>query len=72
MRNTVAKNLDGPQFTSLNNIQNLNFLEGLSPQDLLDQINQIIVPIKIHAIYSYGQRHVAWIQGNFKKKLKEN
>jgi len=65
----MAKDLGQPEFTNLSNVQNLNFLEGMSPKELLDQIMQIRnTPLKIHAIYWDGKRHIAWIQGNFKKK----
>ncbi len=49
-------------FENLNNYsQNLTFLEGLSAQELLDQIKQIKLPVQILSIYAVGSKHVAWI-----------
>ena len=49
-------------FENLNNYsQNLNFLEGNSAQELLDQIKQFKLPVQILSIYAVGSKHFAWI-----------
>ena len=49
-------------FENLNNVgQNLDFLEGQSAKELLDQIKQIKLPIQIISMYAVGSRHFAWI-----------
>lgn len=67
----TAKSETSLQFDSLNAVGNLEFLEGRSPDELLGQIKSIRREIKIVAMYFYGNKHIAWIQGNFKKKIKE-
>jgi hypothetical protein len=57
-------------FDSLNTMKNINFLEAQSPEELMAQIVQIKMPIRILSIYYHGTRHIAWVQGNFKKKIK--
>jgi hypothetical protein len=52
--------------------QNLNFLEGNSAQELLDQIKQIKLPIQIMSMYAVGSRHFVWFisTANIKKITK--
>lgn len=56
-------------FDNLNDLGNtLEFLEGQSAQELLNQIKSITLPTKIIAMYSVGSRHFAWIQTTAKIK----
>lgn len=50
-------------FDSLNSSgENLEFLVGNSPQELLEMIRQIRLPLNIVSIYAIGSKHIAWFQ----------
>jgi len=59
---------------NLSSYPNLNFLEGKSPQDLKEQLDQIRLPYKIISIYMAGSRHIAWVSltKQIKKIKQEN
>lgn len=60
-------------FENLNYVgQALQFIEGRSPQELLDRLKSITLPVTIISIYAYGNRHIAWIttQAKIIKKKK--
>lgn len=48
-------------FENLNKYQNLNFLTGDSPEDLLRQIQSIRLPTQVLQIYGMNGKHYAWI-----------
>ena len=56
-------------FENLNNEgRNLMFLVGLDANELLGQIKDITLPVRIISIYAVGSRHYAWIQTTAKVK----
>lgn len=59
-------------FENLSGLKNIDFLIGITPQELLDQINTIRLPCRIISIYAVGSRHIAWVQCTSKlKKVKK-
>ena len=60
----------GLEFENLNPLNNLEYLEAGSAAELLGLIKQIRLPIRIISIYHTGPKHIAWIQGHFKKSTK--
>ncbi len=60
-------------FNSINQSgQSLEYLEGLSLEELKKSIQSIQYDCRIVAIYPFGQRHVAWILTSAKiKKVKK-
>jgi hypothetical protein len=47
-------------FENLNNLQKVQFLSALSPDDLQAQIKSIRYPMALLSIYFANGRHVAW------------
>lgn len=48
------------EFENLNPYRKLEYLEGLSAEDLKKQLSQIKTPINILYIYAAGNRHFCW------------
>lgn len=62
------------EFDSLNPYDNLMFIVGRDPSDLVAQLKAIRTPIKIHFIVPQGSNHVAYFTGDVKaiKKVTTN
>ena len=59
------------EFTNLNGFSNLTYLEASTPSELEKMIKSIRVPLGLITIYFDGTKHIAWVRGNFKKKIKK-
>ena len=58
----------GLDFDSLNPYQNLEYVSGQTPDELLAMIKQFKTPIKIISIHSHRNRLVAFVMGDIRKK----
>lgn len=59
-------------FDSLNSdSESLNYFVGLSADEIIAQLRQIRLPVKIISMYAVGSRHYCWFQTSAKiKKVK--
>jgi hypothetical protein len=49
-------------FDSLNGLQNLTYLTGNSPEEIVTQIKSIRLPVRIISIYAMGSKHICWVE----------
>jgi len=57
------------EFTSMNSLRDtLDYIEAMSPRELLANLRKIKHPVRILNIYSYGSIHIAWIMTHAKIK----
>ena len=55
-------------FDSLNPYQNVEFVTGQTPDELIAQIKAFRTPVKVINIISHRNRLVAFIMGDIRKK----
>jgi hypothetical protein len=48
-------------FENINNLGNsLNYFVGNSPEEILEQVKQIKLPMQVISMYSVGAKHYIW------------
>lgn len=55
-------------FDSLNSNENLTYLIGNGPEEIITQLKSIRLPTRIIAMYAVGSKHICWIETTAKLK----